>query len=513
MGFASPLRAAADSSPFGSSLDVAGSGGSSATAHGLGFSGAAVAGSDLATDLEINLYDAKGNAVGAGGFASGPKLAPDALPAGWSEIDVALSGSEVSVKLGPQGQIEATQTSAAGVVTYDSTAGADPNASLATLAAQQKLATLAGQLATLAGSTSGTSLTKAATLVESGIGSLFDPAADPAGSDIVVTVTTGANVSLFQVGTDGTVIGERTGGTIALEKVAVNGTTVVDSLRRTDGSGYTKDGILTVAFSADGAETVTVDPSELLADTPSASSSPPKTSDDASILPASATTGPTSPLQFSDAFGDDVRVSADGEITVTSHAGTTVDYQQSSTFSTWKDQSDPHTTDSRLLGFGSVDVTAKIGGSAPAERARIASGATLDQIARTAATVDVSAVNGQASTVSVDEQSHYSANLKENQGAIQFDFDTSLETAVTITGRVAVNALSSGTSDEGTPQVVKSKGSAPIVSGSSAAPDKLSDVQVTGSSKYVYDKHTEAITPEEETQRTAIRFLGETLSF
>jgi hypothetical protein len=515
MSLTSPLGAASASS-FGSHLNIEASPSGGPPVHGLGFAGNAGAGGDLAADLTVNLYDKTGNVVAPQLRLGGASLTGATLPAGWSEIDVALAGAHYAVRLGPNGQVTATETSAAGATTYDSTVPPDPTASAAVLAAQQKLAGIASQLGGLASATSGTTLTAATSLVAAGIGALFDPAAGAGGTAIVVSVTTGANVSVYQVAQNDSVIAERTGGAIALEKVARNGATVVDSVRRFDGSGYTKDGIVTIAYAADGSETVTVDPNELLED-----SSQPQAQSPGQISPAgqdptaqpSSSTGPAAPVHFIDALGDDVTVTASGELLVTGLDGTQVAYTQTTTFTSGNDPVIPQTVDENYRAFGSVAVTAKIGGSSAAERARIASGATLAQATQTDATVDVSAIDGKAATVTASATSTYGVATKENAYRLQANFTTELDETVAVTGAVVLNDLAAGTQDGGATLDRNTNGSAKrVVAGTARAPDVLTAIESSAASEGYLDKATQKVTPETATSNIGFRFLGSTVA-
>jgi|GEM_PF-7065220 len=515
MSLTSPLGASA-ASPFGSHLNIAASPSGGPPVHGLGFAGNAGVGGDLAADLTVNLYDKKGNVVAPQLRLGGASLKGAALPAGWSEIDVALPGAQISVRLGPNGEVVATKTSAAGVITYDSTAPPDPTASAATQAAQAALAGIATQLSGLATATSATTLTKATSLVAAGIGALFDPSGNTSGTAIVVSVTTGANVSVYQVAQDDSVVAERTGGAVALEKVARNGATVVDSVRRIDGSGYTTYGIVTISYAADGSETVKVDPSELLDDSSQPQAQSPGQISPAGVPPVpqpSSTSGPAAPVQFIDAIGDDVTITASGELLVTGLDGTKVTYDQTNTFTSTWDPHIPQTVDENYSGIGAIAVTAKIGGSSAAERARISSGATLAQTTQDDATVDVSAVDGKAATVTVGETSDYGVATKENAATLEAKFTTELDAKVAVTGTVVINELAAGTKDDGRTRELRTRsGAKPVVSGTASGPDVLTAIESSATTQGDLDKQTQQVTPGPGTSDIGFRFLGSTFS-
>jgi hypothetical protein len=516
MSLTSPLGATPAAAPLGAHLNVEPSASSGAADHGLGFAGNAGVGGDLAADLTVNLYDKKGNLVAPQLRLGGASLKGDALPSGWSEIDVALSGAQITVRLGPSGQILATETSTAGVTTYDSTAPANPTASAATLAAQQTLANIATQLGGLASASSGTTLTKATSLVAASVGELFDPGQTASEAAIVVSVTTGANVSVYQVAQNDSVIAERTGGAIALEKVARNGATSVDSVRRVDGSGYTTYGILTIAYAADGTETVTVNPSELLDDPSAPQAQSPGQISPAGVNPTpqpDSTNGPAAPVHFTDALGDDVTITASGEILVAGLDGTKVAYDQTNTFTSTWDPHIPQTVDENYSGIGSLAVTAKIGGSSDAERARISSGATLAQTTQDDSTVDVSAVDGNAASVTVSASSNYGVATKENASTLEATFATTLDASVAVTGAVVLNELATGTEDDGQTRELRTRsGYRPIVSSTAAGPDVLSAIENTATTQGYLDKRTQKITPGTDTANVGFRFLGSTVS-
>ena len=154
-----------------------------------------------------------------------------------------------------------------------------------------------------------------------------------------------------------------------------------------------------------------------------------------------------------------------------------------------------------------------IGGSSDAERARISSGATLAQTTQDDSTVDVSAVDGNAASVTVSASSNYGVATKENASTLEATFATTLDASVAVTGAVVLNELATGTEDDGQTRELRTRsGYRPIVSSTAAGPDVLSAIENTATTQGYLDKRTQKITPGTDTANVGFRFLGSTVS-